>query len=146
LINSDTSAHPVTINTATDFVVTVDPSSTLEINMRSDGSGWLLSAGAGPTVFFGTYSTQQLNPWYAWGNSFNGATGASALPFGLSYMDAGHTTIAQPDSAVMIQEGREYYNNTAKPGYTPYQYPHPLRVPPARTRRDASRGSPPGLP
>src|SRR5438045_2195427 len=28
-----------------------------------------------------------------------------------------------------IKEGRDFFNNTPKPGYTPYTYPHPLTGP-----------------
>ncbi len=31
------------------------------------------------------------------------------------------------DSAsILIQEGKEYRNDTPRPGYKPYTYPHPL--------------------
>jgi len=86
-----------------------------------DQCGWV-----GPTSFHGTYATQTLSPWYAWSNTFNGATGSNALPFTLTYMDAGHTSIAQPASDVFVKANREYYNNTVKPGYAAYPYPHPL--------------------
>ena len=86
-----------------------------------DQCGW-----AGPTTFYGTYSTQTLIPWYAWSNSYNGATGTNALPFMLTYMDTNYTSIVQPASDVFIQANREYFNNTVKPGYTPYTYPHPI--------------------
>ncbi len=87
-----------------------------------DQVGW-----TGPTVFYGTYSTQTLNPWYAWDNTYNGSGGLSALPFKVDYMNSSFTSKVQPDSSVMIKENREYFNNTAKPGYIPYPYPHPLR-------------------
>jgi hypothetical protein len=32
-----------------------------------------------------------------------------------------------PCTACFIQEGRDYFNDSQKPGYTPYAYPHPLR-------------------
>ena len=86
-----------------------------------DQCGW-----AGPTKFYDTYSTQTLTPWYAWSNTYNGATGSNALPFKLTYMDAAHTSVTQPASDVFVRENREYYNNTVKPGYTAYTYPHPL--------------------
>lgn len=85
-----------------------------------DQNGW-----TGPTVIYDNYSTQTLSPWYEWDNTYNGST--AAVTWGISYMDSGHTTIAQPDTAFMLQENREYYNDTPKPGYTPYTYPHPLR-------------------
>ncbi|HXB60517.1 MAG TPA: hypothetical protein VNU95_13175, partial [Candidatus Acidoferrales bacterium] len=47
---------------------------------------------------------------YCWGNTVNGsaASMSSAYP----------TLIA----------GRDFYNNTTMPGYTPFVYPHPLDI------------------
>lgn len=86
-----------------------------------DQCGW-----TGPTTFHDTYATQTLTPWYAWSNTFNGATGTNALPFVVTYLDINHTSVVQPASDVFVQANREYYNNTVKPGYTAYPYPHPL--------------------
>ena len=33
---------------------------------------------------------------------------------------------SNPSVADHIQEGRDFFNDTQKPGYTPYTYPHPL--------------------
>jgi hypothetical protein len=49
---------------------------------------------------------QRLDPCYQWGNS----------PPNLSFA-------AFPD----VRENVHYYNNIAKPGYTPLVYPHPLQ-------------------
>ena len=87
-----------------------------------DQIGWV-----GPTAFGGVQSTQVLDPWYAWGNNYNSETQADSLPFVVSFLDAGHTDIAQPQADIMIQENREFYNDTVKPGYTPFTYPHPLQ-------------------
>ncbi len=80
---------------------------------------------SGPTAITGVQSSQALNPWYTWNNTFNGTP--NQLPFVLSYMDAAHTDEAQPDSSYFVQENREYYNNVQKPGYSPLFYPHPWR-------------------
>ena len=66
-------------------------------------------------------------PAYIWNNSRtitlaltdyglnNGATSCPASP--------------TPDSTVnYFKSGRDYFNGTAKPGYTPYTYPHPLTL------------------
>ena len=62
-------------------------------------------------------------PGYIWGNSRQplGNTGTG---------DYGGTECTNPDtSANYIVANRDYFNNgTAKPGWTPYTYPHPLRL------------------
>ncbi len=59
------------------------------------------------------YPPQALDPAYAWNNKH----GANNVPF------FQHGCAA---SAAHIQPGRDYFNNTVRPGYTPYTYPHPL--------------------
>ena len=59
------------------------------------------------------YPPQALDPAYAWNNKI----GQSEVVFGKHGCDL---------SKVHIQENRDYYNNVAKPGYSPYTYPHPL--------------------
>ncbi|HEY4952008.1 MAG TPA: hypothetical protein VII71_01320, partial [Verrucomicrobiae bacterium] len=49
-------------------------------------------------------------PLYVWGNTLNGN------PTGLS---SGYPN---------IQENRDFFNNTPKPGYVPFTFPHPLTV------------------
>ena len=61
-------------------------------------------------------------PGYIWANS--------RQPLGnVTVSDYGGTECANPDTSVnYIVSGRDYFNgSTAKPGYTPYTYPHPLR-------------------
>lgn len=52
-------------------------------------------------------------PLYVWGNTLNGST----------------TTMQCTAGCQHVKSGRDYINNgtTAKPGYTPYTYPHPLQ-------------------
>ena len=71
----------------------------------------------------GRVHNQVLAPNYAWGNS------GSALPSPLLITDESTTNV--------VQSGRDYFNNTAMPGYTPYTYPHPLNT---------STGTPPQAP
>jgi hypothetical protein len=52
---------------------------------------------------------QTLEPVYSWNNRLNG-----------SNVDVG--SYGEPT----LQANRDYYNQTAMPGYTPYTYPHPL--------------------
>lgn len=56
-----------------------------------------------------------LEAVYEWGNTHNG----SDIDLGLQATGGFIET--------HIQENRDYYNNTLKPDYTPYTYPHPLR-------------------
>jgi hypothetical protein len=54
---------------------------------------------------------QTIDPIYSWGNSVNDVPGA------------GDATTAANGSMV---QGVHYFNGIARPGYTPYVYPHPL--------------------
>lgn len=80
------------------------------------GAGWpcLDQPGRGAYVAPRNGYMQEAAPIYAWNNIENGR------PLRLK-------TKAGPDSAY-IKEGREYYNETPKPNYTPYTYPHPLQT------------------
>jgi hypothetical protein len=69
------------------------------------GQGDLLS-GAPPVPV--AWPNQVSEPIYSWGNTLNGA------PVGIG------------SSYPTIQENRDFFNNTVKPGYVPYRYPHPL--------------------
>lgn len=55
---------------------------------------------------------QDIQPLYEWNNLENGENTDFFLVF-------------ESDS-IVLKEGRDYYNNTPRPGYSPYQYPHPL--------------------
>ena len=61
------------------------------------------------------YPPQQLDPAYEW-NNYRGST------------QVNFASIQCAQSQGHIQENRDFYNGTAKPGYTPYIYPHPLAV------------------
>ena len=66
-----------------------------------------------------THSGKTLVPGYVWGNTQNGAA--------IEMVNGGCGT-------AVVVEGRDWINGTAKPGYTAYTYPHPLRsgdVPPS---------------
>jgi hypothetical protein len=58
------------------------------------------------------YPPQALDPAYAWNNKH----GANDVTF---YQHSCAASIAH------IQPGRDYYDNTPKPGYVSYTYPHP---------------------
>jgi len=59
------------------------------------------------------YPPQALDPAYSWNNTYNGG-------FVNFFVHNGGR------NEIHIQEGRDFYNNTEKPGYTPFTYPHPL--------------------
>jgi hypothetical protein len=69
------------------------------------------------------FPSQELEPTYVWGNTINGNP-------------AGVTIHNCPGSCAHIKEGRDYLL-FAKPGYTPFTYPHPLTQ---------EAGSPPSSP
>lgn len=54
------------------------------------------------------WPNQALEPIYSWGNTLNGAD---------VKIGSGYPT---------VQENRDFFNDTVKPGYVPYTYPHPL--------------------
>jgi len=58
-----------------------------------------------------------LEPLYLWDNVYN-----DGLPGPAPFDSAGQCDEIHD----IIQEGRDYFSNTEKPGYVPYIYPHPL--------------------
>lgn len=88
---------------------------------NSDSSGWPCRDQIGRGLDSGTwttspYPTQSLDAAYIWNNTING----SAL--GVTVINGSETD--------HIIANRDYYVNVgAKPGYTSYTYPHPLRTP-----------------
>jgi len=73
----------------------------------------------GTTTYLGLFS----DPVYVWGNT--GGTNYNTLQlsdFGTDECGNGLTT------SEFIQLNRDVYLGTAKPGYVPYTYPHPLRT------------------
>lgn len=61
------------------------------------------------------YPTQTLDPVYAWNNKY----GTTEVEFYVHGCD---------QNRIHIVENRDFYNNTQRPGYTPYTYPHPLTL------------------
>lgn len=62
------------------------------------------------------WPNQALEPFYEWNNTINGNDGdiVSDTP--------------------ILKEGVDYFNDIVRPGYTPYQYPHPLSFSPENLR------------
>jgi hypothetical protein len=83
---------------------------------RQVGMGYVTGAAGNDSV---TYKGDS-EPLYLWGNSDSPTTFLS---------DYGGSDCASPDkTSNYLVAGRDYFDNgTAKPGYVPYTYPHPLR-------------------
>jgi hypothetical protein len=67
----------------------------------------------------GRTTNQAISPIYQWNNSFKG----SAATFWVKGYDDSSNRAAM----YHILMNRDYYDNLKRPGYTPYQYPHPLQ-------------------
>ena len=103
----------------------------IALDQPGRGRGDLI-AGDPPNVVNTTTRTaawphQALEPVYSWNNTNNGSN--------INIDSYGEPT---------LKEGRDYYNNTKMPGYTPYTYPHPLTKglpPPEQEMRNAAANS-----
>ena len=73
-----------------------------------DGNGNLIVINT--TTGTASWPHQVLEPLYFWGNTLNGKPTEAGSPY------------------PTLQEGRDFYNDTPKPGYTPFPYPHPLTL------------------
>jgi hypothetical protein len=85
-------------------------------------------------------SVQGRSPAYAWGNiiSINGAP-AVAMRMGVTtYSGSCYPSgiPGEPNVGNLIQENRDFFNGTQKPGYSPYVYPHPLTLQPTDFNND----------
>jgi hypothetical protein len=60
-----------------------------------------------------SWTHQALEPVYSWNDRY---TPDNSLV----------NIITGPGAFAVLQAGRDYFNNTPMPGYTPYTYPHPL--------------------
>jgi hypothetical protein len=79
---------------------------------------------------YGSVYVGDSEPAYIWNNRRTVAGTVSVLN-NIAISDYGGNECTAPDtSANYIKSGRDYFNNasTAKPGYIPYTYPHPLRL------------------
>lgn len=100
-----------------------------------DMPGW-----GDPTVWTTTNSQHTFHGVYSWSNTLNGAmTGVAPKNFcnytllpveasnNCNYGLVSFNGIDPvPDCKLLLQEGRDYFNETTKPGYVPLVYPHPL--------------------
>jgi hypothetical protein len=91
---------------------------------KADATGWpcldQIGRGGDSSIFNGTpppYPVQMSEPAYFWNNTLDGVLVGVSVDNG---------------STIHIHADRDYFvNKGSKPGYIPYQYPHPLqRLPP----------------
>jgi hypothetical protein len=110
---------------------------------NTDGYGWpaLDQIGAAPptrpaNILDGPpeagHSEQGMSPAYAWGNtiSINGDPPVEMRMGLTTYSGECYPSGVPGDPNVenLIQENRDFFNGTQKPGYAPYIYPHPLTI------------------
>jgi hypothetical protein len=71
---------------------------------------------------------QALEPAYSWNNVYTPTR--APVNMGLAI-----------GAGTVLREGRDYFNNTRMPGYTPYTYPHPLTIslPPSQLSPSSKR-------
>ena len=121
---TDLSVGLITTNTANTITVTLDNG---KRNNWNNGDSFKVTNGYpcmdgpgrgvnGPDVNQSGMPIQLAEPVYEWNNTYNGEN-----------LDFHHywTSELHPEYVV---EGRDYYNDTQRPGYTPYTYPHPLQT------------------
>jgi hypothetical protein len=90
------------------------------------GQGWSASSrsafGIPAVPYDGTGAV--LDPLYVWGNTGTETSAASYVGLNqYSPDDCGHGEKVE----VFLQQNRDYFVNVAKPNWTPFSYPHPLR-------------------
>jgi hypothetical protein len=99
----------------------------IALDQPSRGKGDLIT-GDRPTPV--GWPHQALEPSYSWNNVYT-PTGA-------------HVNFTVGTAGTTLKQGRDYFNNTPMPGYTPYVYPHPLTrglPPPEQMTRNAPGNS-----
>lgn len=94
---------------------------------RQTGYGYVTGAGMSPNGSGETHDAYTYvgdsEPIYIWNNSITPMSHVNIVDFG------GNQCTNPDTSANYIVLNRDYFNGTtAKPGYTPYTYPHPFRM------------------
>lgn len=87
-----------------------------------DSTGWPCLDQIGRTSDMNADGLQDSAPVYEWNNTLNGSD--------VDYQIHNPGGCDNPSVFDHIKENREFYNDTARPGYTPYTYPHPLALEP----------------
>jgi hypothetical protein len=82
-----------------------------------DGNATVADSGYACKQQIGRGTDGALDPVYAWNNVY----GADETPTLRNDYDCER-------NALHIKKDREYYENTERPGYVPYDYPHPLTL------------------
>jgi hypothetical protein len=80
----------------------------IALDQPGRGKGTMIT---GDTPTNPSWPNQALDPVYAWNNK-----------------RTDNSDVLIWSAEPTMQEGRDFYSNTPKPGYTPYTYPHPLTV------------------
>lgn len=91
---------------------------------RQTGQGWSESSQApsGNPVVTANGLGSATEGVYIWDNTGSGATGVGLSQFTPDECGNGQKI------GDYLKEGRDYFVGRAKPGYTPFQYPHPLHT------------------
>jgi hypothetical protein len=124
---TDGSLGKVTANTATTVTVGALTGGVSNAWSQNDEyrvtSGWpcksQIGRGPGPNAYPNQISEplyQWDNPWSRFGGSYIGSTA----------FVAGFVECDDPNPQDNVREGEDYFDETARPGYIPYVYPHPL--------------------
>jgi hypothetical protein len=117
--------HPINWTNGDTYVIIFVPRM---IDMTGVGSGDLITDnayGSGMPIDSVTGKTNWPNevsePLYQWGNTLNGVANAQI---------GGNTNFQNTPAALatapIVIQGRDYLENTVKPGYAPLPFPHPL--------------------
>jgi hypothetical protein len=103
-------------------LVDVNSDGILQTAQGDKSSGYPCKDQVGRTSGFGPDGKQTLSPVYGWNNNFNGKIGGNLVV-------GEHVIVPNTRTATFhIKEGRDYFNGVARPGYSPYTYPHPMSV------------------
>lgn len=89
---------------------------------NEDATGYPCRDQIGRSTDSGQFTAQTLEPLYQWGNTVDGA---STVVVDVNDI-TDYFTCTNPSMTDHIQAGRDYFDETERPGYTPYVYPHPL--------------------
>lgn len=131
---TDGSGGFITANTATTVTATLTGGTD---NDWDTGDQYVITFGypardqvgrTGPEVVGALSTSQPISPCYMWDNIHNEGLGTQS---DVEYIVASNyaTSLVHPNGEMFNVEGREFFNNTQKPGYVPLAYPHPTADP-----------------